>query len=101
MKAAYGFVGPIGIAVTDSGWKHLSSFPDLAKRGGVRGEMTPLQVWRLRAHFPENWSEVEGSVQLSDRPNCATHGRAGVGLLHDPVVVSLVGPAKDLRPCTN
>ena len=47
MKAAYGFVGPIAIAVTDSGWTHLSSFPDLAKRGGVRGEMTPLRRTRI------------------------------------------------------
>ena len=30
---------------------------------------TPPQVWRLAAHFAQNRSEIEGSVQIGDRPN--------------------------------
>ena len=44
---------------------------------------------------------IEKAVLLSILLVVATHGRSGVGLLHDPVVLSMVGPAKDLRPCTN
>jgi hypothetical protein len=31
---------------------------------------TPLQVWRLAADFPRKWPEIEGSVQLRNRPDC-------------------------------
>ena len=36
VEAPYGFVGPIGIAVTDSGWTNFSEFRLAETEGGVR-----------------------------------------------------------------